>query len=79
LNRLDLFQAGGSAHTSIMKKACHDCRTMHNVEAKYCDACGYQFWHDPVRQMWKKRRVTHYGAAIVAGLLVATVRYLILG
>jgi len=62
-----------------MKKTCQECRTVHNAQAKYCDACGYQFWHDPIRHMWKQRAPKQYGAAIAAGLVVAVVRYLVIG
>ncbi|MEP7352039.1 MAG: hypothetical protein ABI824_02285 [Acidobacteriota bacterium] len=64
-----------------MKKLCRECRTTHNIEAKYCDACGFQFWDEPIREMqrWQTAAPRHYGTAIAAGLAVAVARYLILG
>jgi len=58
-----------------MSKKCRECRSMINVDAPYCCACGYQFPFarpapDPPRgrPTWKGRI-----AAAGCGLLAATI------
>jgi hypothetical protein len=59
-----------------MKKSCLECRTVHHTDTSYCDACGYQFWHDPIRRKLSKRRSSSlFAAAILAGVVVAVARY----
>jgi hypothetical protein len=55
-----------------MRKQCRECRSMSNIEAPYCAACGARFAYVPAFPLhaatWKGRL-----AAMACGLLAATI------
>lgn len=60
-----------------MRMQCPECKTVTGGNAGFCGSCGYRFKSSDAKRAGATRSLKDYSASILAGLMIAVVRYML--